>query len=103
MTQKRTDANQSEIVKAYRDLGFSVFSCAPMGKGFPDLVVGKYGITDLVEVKDGSKPPSGRKLTPDQVVFFNNWAGSCRVVKNIDEVIAHDTELHKAARILANA
>ena len=95
MTAKKVDRNQAEIVKAYRDLGFSVYSCAPMGKGFPDLVVGIYGITDLVEVKDGEKPPSARKLTPDQVTFFNDWKGSVRVVNNIDDVAAHYKELRK--------
>ena len=70
-------------------------SCASMGRGFPDLVVGIHGITDLVEVKDGSKPPSGRKLTPDQVTFFDNWLGSVRVVNNVDDVIAHFDELRK--------
>lgn len=95
MTAKRVDANQPEIVKAYRDLGFSVYSCAPMGKGFPDLVVGIHGITDLVEVKDGDKPPSGRKLTPDQVTFFNDWKGSVRVVNNIDDVAQHHKELRE--------
>jgi len=93
MTRKKVDANQAEIVDEYRSLGFSVFSCAPMGRGFPDLVVGKFGITDLVEVKDGSKPPSGRKLTPDQIEFFDNWKGSVRVVTNVLDVRKHDREL----------
>ena len=95
MTAKKVDRNQGEIVRAYRNLGFSVYSCAPMGKGFPDLVVGIHGITDLVEVKDGEKPPSGRKLTSDQVTFFNDWKGSVRVVNNIDDVAAHYEGLRK--------
>jgi len=93
VTRKKVDNNQAEIVDEYRALGFSVFSCAPMGKGFPDLVVGKYNITDLVEVKDGSKPPSARKLTPDQIEFFDNWKGSVRVVTNVLDVRKHDREL----------
>ena len=91
----KVDANQPEIFKAYEDLGFSVHSTAAMGKGFPDLVVGIHGITDLVEVKDGSKIPSARKLTPDQVTFFNNWKGSVRVVNNVEDVAKHHKELRE--------
>ena len=88
----KVDDNQAEIVKAYRELGFSVVSAAAMGKGFPDLVVGVYGVTDLVEVKDGSKPPSKRKLTDDQIGFFRDWQGAVRVVNSVDDVIKHYEE-----------
>ena len=91
----KVDDNQAEIVKAYRELGFSVVSAAAMGKGFPDLVVGIYGVTDLVEVKDGSKIPSKRKLTPDQVAFFDDWKGSVRVVNSLDDVASHYKERRK--------
>ena len=67
-------------------------SCAAIGGGFPDLAVGIYGVTDLVEVKDGEKTPSQRKLTPDQVKFFEAWKGSVRVVNNIEDVAAHYKE-----------
>ena len=91
----KVDANHDEIVRAYRRLGFSVASTAAMGKGFPDLVVGIHNITDLVEIKDGSKPPSARKLTSDQVTFFNNWNGSVRVVNNVEDVAQHHKELRE--------
>jgi hypothetical protein len=28
-----------------------------------------------MEVKDGKKPPSETRLTPDQVVWHNQWTG----------------------------
>jgi Holliday junction resolvase len=88
----KVDDNQKEIVQAYREFGFSVVSCAAIGGGFPDLAVGIYGVTDLVEVKDGEKTPSQRKLRPLQVEFFDNWKGSVRVVNNIEDVAAHYEE-----------
>ncbi len=69
------DSNQAEIVKALRDAGCLVRSLAAMGQGMPDLLVGCNGVLYLVEVKDGSKPPSKRGLTPQQRDFFEEWAG----------------------------
>ena len=37
----RSDDNQTEIVKVYRQLGWHVVITNQVGDGFPDLVVGK--------------------------------------------------------------
>lgn len=63
----RADANQPAIVKALRGAGCLVEHLHEVGGGCPDLLVGWRGRWHVVEVKDGSKPPSGRKLTPKQV------------------------------------
>lgn len=65
----KVDANQSAIVAALRGLGALVEPMHAVGGGFPDLLVMHRGRTFLVEVKDGGKPPSARKLTPDQVTW----------------------------------
>ena len=39
-----------------------------------------------IEAKDGSKPPSARKLTPDEERFRMDWKGGYRIVENIDHV-----------------
>jgi Holliday junction resolvase len=77
----RTDANQSEVVEKFRGMGYSVAITSALGSGFPDIVVGKYGITVLVEIKDGAKPPSKRKLTEDEQRFHDTWRGSACVVE----------------------
>ena len=83
------DANQAEIVAALRAAGVSVHSLHREGGGCPDLLCGYRGVTQLLEVKDGSKPPSARKLTPDQKEWFAAWRGSpvC-VVDNVAEALA---------------
>jgi hypothetical protein len=83
----KTDANHSEIVAAFRKLGCSVLSLAPLGRGAPDLAVGYGGITALVEVKDGGKPRSAQKLTPDQREFWDTWKGGVRLVNGLDAVV----------------
>jgi Holliday junction resolvase len=83
----RTDANQDEIVEALRGVGVSVFVTSMIGSGFPDIVAGYRGINYLIEIKDGSKPPSKRRLTPDEQKFHDLWRGVVIVVKGIDEAL----------------
>lgn len=85
MRAAKVDANQKEIVAALRKVGASVSSTATIGKGFPDLIVGFRGVNYLLEVKTGTKPPSERKLTPDQVTFHAAWAGQIAVVNSVEE------------------
>lgn len=86
-TQSKVDANQPEIVAALRKAGWSVLSLAPMGKGVPDLAASKNRRTVLLECKDGAKPPSARKLTPDEQAFFASWQGECYVVESVDQAM----------------
>lgn len=74
---KRVDSNHAIVVKALRNLGCSVFDLSAVGKGLPDLLVGKNQKTVLVEVKRDEKA----KFTPSQDLFMLNWQGStvCRI------------------------
>lgn len=84
----RTDANQTAIVKALRQIGCTVQSLAAVGDGVPDLLVGAYGQTLLMEVKDGAKPPSARRLTEDQLVWHGAWTGGpVAIVTDIESAI----------------
>lgn len=83
----KVDANQAEIVSALRKIGASVQPLHAVGAGCPDLLVGWRGMTSLLEVKDGSKPPSARKLTEDQVKWHAEWRGQVAVVETIEQAI----------------
>lgn len=87
MIKARTDANQTEIVRRFREIGASVQVMSSVGKGFPDLIVGWRGRNILLELKDGSKPPSARALTVDQVHWHANWAGQVAVVTSVDQAV----------------
>ena len=81
MRRGRIDDNQTEIVKALRKIpGCTVQSLADCGGGVPDLLIGYSGNNYLIECKDGSKPPSARKLTPAQIDWHNRWAGVVHIV-----------------------
>lgn len=47
----KVDGNHRVIVQAFRALGCSVRDTSGAGNGLADLVVGKHGVTHLVEVK----------------------------------------------------
>lgn len=84
----KTDRNQSEIVAALRKVGASVQPLHAVGGGVPDLLVGIRGRNYLCEIKDGSKPPSARRLTTDQAEWHQNWRGSVHVLTDVDQAVA---------------
>lgn len=71
----RVDDNHAAVADYLVSMGWSVISTAGLGKGVPDLVAGRPGFAAWIEVKDGSKPKSARKLTPAQAKFAERWTG----------------------------
>lgn len=67
----RTDSNHTAVLEALRKLGCLAHSTAALGDGFPDIAVYSPFLDRvlLLEVKDGAKPPSARRLTPDELAF----------------------------------
>lgn len=61
---KRVDANQSLIVRDLKRAGAFVQSLAVIGRGCPDILVLFRGDAYVMEIKDGSQPPSKQRLTP---------------------------------------
>ena len=87
MYAKRIDANQNSVVKALRAKGATV-RIVSQGDGLPDLLVGYKGVTALMEVKDGDKPPSARELTDAEEKFFMEWTGGlCVIVNSVEEAL----------------
>ena len=111
--RNRKDANHNEIKEHFQSKGATVYDASQAGSGFPDLVIGLEGLTVitsnleavkkailkvdpkakiyigvnlLVEVKDGDKPPSKRKLTKAQVEWHKEWTGQVAIVKNTSQV-----------------
>ena len=83
----RIDANQNQIVDALRKVG-AVVRIISQGDGIPDLLVGYKGYTILMEVKDGGKVPSARKLTEPEQKFFDDWRGGMlAVVNSVEEAL----------------
>lgn len=93
---KRVDSNQRELTAIMRNMGASVLVLSEVGKGCPDLLIGvstcnEHGLIKrnvLVEIKDGSKIPSARKLTPAEQKFHEEWRGDIRIVTTVAEAVS---------------
>jgi len=92
MRRARVDDNQPIIVQAFRKLGWKVAHTHMVGSGFPDIVCSKSGTTILVEIKDGSKPASARKLTAPEQEFHAMWEGALHIIESVEDVF----ELHRS-------
>lgn len=88
----RKDANHNEITDCFSSLGYSVLDISQL-KNACDAIVAKGSRTIAIEIKDGSKPPSQRKLSSGEVNFKNRWNGEWALIESIEDVI----QLDKAA------
>lgn len=93
----KTDDNQKAIVDTFRSMGISTAITSNAGDGFTDLVIGYGGLTVLVEVKDGNKPPSAQKLTPDQQKFHGSFLGAITTINSVDKAILLGNRLRTLA------
>lgn len=87
----RVDANHGAIRDALRAAGAGVIDGSKFSEGFSDLVCFWRGETILIEVKDGTKPPSARKLKPKQEIVHAlalSHGVTIHVVTSIDEALA---------------
>ncbi len=84
---RRVDDNQEAITKAVRQMGVSVWVTSSLGDGAPDEVWGFRGKNWLVEIKDGEKYASQRKLTPCEKAFHDRWRGQIAIISNLEEAV----------------
>lgn len=86
---KATDANHKAVLATLRQFGIWAKSVHQAGAGFPDILAwtSKSGFV-LLEVKDGAKVASARKLTPAQEKFFAECPGPIHVVTSGTEALA---------------
>ena len=81
MRANRIDSNQPEIVAYFRTWDCSVLIIADL-KNCCDIIVSKYGRSIFVEIKDGAKPKSARKLTLGEEKFKAETKGAWRLCEN---------------------
>ncbi len=81
----KVDDNQQEIVALFRKLGWTVLIISQL-KNCCDIIVSKNGRTIAIEIKDGKKPPSARKLSDGELKFKDAWQGEYALVICNDDV-----------------
>lgn len=83
----RRDTNEGDIIKAIRAEG--AYVKVINDEGLFDLLVSYRGETLMIEVKDGAKPPSARRLTEAEQKFHEEWPGSnLHIVTSAEEALA---------------
>lgn len=81
----RKDANHAEILDYFRQAGAIVEDVSALsGLGF-DLIVSAYGAVVMVEIKDGEKPPSARRLTQSERDAQMRWGDKFAVVESVEQ------------------
>lgn len=83
----RVDGNHAAIVEALRAAGCTVLHLHQVGGGCPDILAGADGRNLLIEIKDGSKPPSRRALTDAEAIFHATWRGQIAVASTVAEAL----------------
>lgn len=84
---RRVDANQADVVKALRKIGATVTHIHPLGHGVPDLLVSFRNSWYVMEIKDGSKPPSARELTPDERAWIAEQKALVAIINSPEEAV----------------
>jgi hypothetical protein len=79
----RKDANKDAVVAALRSAGVSVID---LREPF-DLLIAYARKTAMMEIKDGTKPPSARKLTKQQAKTLATWPAPLFVVASPEQAV----------------
>lgn len=83
----RRDDNEKEVIAALREAGAYVKQIND--EGLFDLLISYRGKTLMIEVKDGAKPLSARRLTEAEQKFHDEWPGSnLYIVNGVEEALA---------------
>lgn len=90
----RVDANQAELVRAWRAMGGTWLHLHAVGQGCPDALVGMAGEMELVEIKTARG-----KLNDRQRRWLEEWRGRpVRVIRTIEDLQALAEELRARAK-----
>ena len=83
----KVDTNQAEIVQALRKAGVVVTPMHQLGHGVADLLCSYRQRWMVLEVKDGAKPPSARKLTQDEAEWIAEQKAPVYIVTSPMEAV----------------
>ena len=97
-TANAVDSNQAEIIKYFNSWDCSVLNISAL-KNCCDIIVSRHARSIFVEIKDGAKCKSARKLTDGEIKFKAETKGCwrlCESIKDADKII---NELNSTERI----
>lgn len=92
----RRDTSEAGIIAALKAHGFSVQQLS--GKDIPDLLIGKWGVTKVAEVKTGKA-----KLEEGQANWWAEWNGNPLILLRTVDDVHRLNRLWQTAPGLSNA
>lgn len=72
-------------VACYEPVDLNLFGFVLDKMGLAGQYVIHAGCNIIVEIKDGSKPPSRQRLTSDEADWHSKWRGQVAIVRNVEE------------------
>lgn len=87
-TRHQTDPNHAPVMARFRALCPVVEDHSQGGHGYDAIVETARGSFYVVEIKDGTLPPSARRLSPNELKALDRWGHRYKVVLSEDEAIA---------------
>lgn len=83
----RIDVPQPDIVQAIREIGGEVTHLHALGRGVADILISWRQQWVVMEIKDGTKPPSKQRLTPDEARWIGRQKAPVYVVTSAAEAV----------------
>ena len=84
--RKRKDSNHNQITKCFEKMGWEVLDIHNLKK-CADIIIGKSAINIFIEIKDGDKSPSARKLTEGEEEFHDRWPNNVIIIQSENDCI----------------
>jgi len=78
-THAKKDANHNEVQEIFTVFGYRTLDVSSLKCGF-DFIAWRHGQVFVVEVKDGSKPPSATRLTDKEINAEKKYIGEYYVI-----------------------
>jgi hypothetical protein len=82
----KKDSNHHEVAYVFQCFGFDTIDTSGYsGKMLDLLVTLGNGYFQYIEIKDGNKPPSQRKLTRDGQLFISKRPDKCTTIESVEQ------------------
>jgi len=78
-TKAKKDANHNAVQEIFTVFGYRTLDVSSLKCGF-DFIAWKHGQVFIVEVKDGSKPPSATRSTDEEKKAEKKYTGEYYVI-----------------------
>lgn len=84
----RKDANHGKIKDAFLSLHWAIYDSASDNAPYDLIVRNVRNPVLFIEIKDGDKPPSQRKLKPRSEDFRRLFSNVYRIIESVEDVYA---------------